>query len=225
MARRSGRRPGKQDTREAILASARDAFGSRGYDRTSIRKIAADAQVDPALVHHYFHSKDQLFLAVVRPPVDVAEFFPQVFTGEVDQLGERVVRTFLSAWEGPVSGPAFRSLLLGAVSHPLTGRLVRDFFTTQVVRRVSAALAEHVDPAEIPARASFTASQLFGLATARYLLELEPLAELPLEDVVAVVAPTVQRYLTGDLPLSATGTGTGRNVHRGGLPEETAPAP
>ena len=205
MARRSGRRPGKQDTREAILVSAREAFGERGYDGASIRHIATGAGVDPALVHHYFQNKEQLFLAVVQPPVDVAEIFPQIFAGEIDELGVRLARTFLNAWEGPVTGPAFRSLLRGALSHPVTARLVREFFTTQVVRRAGVALEGHVDRAEIPARAGFVASQLFGLATTRYLLELKPLADLPLEEVVLVVAPNLQRYLTGDLPLFAGG--------------------
>ena len=208
MVRRSGRRPGKQNTRETILVSAREAFGERGYDGASIRQIATAAGVDPALVHHYFQNKEQLFLAVVQPPVDVSEIFPQIFSGEIDQLGERLARTFLSAWESPVTGPAFRSLLRGAVSHPMTARLVREFFTTQVVRRASVALEDHVDPAEIPARASFVSSQLFGVAMARYILKFEPLADLPLEEVVQVVAPNLQRYLTGDLPLSSGGAGS-----------------
>jgi AcrR family transcriptional regulator len=201
---RSGRRPGNQNTREAILDSAREAFGDRGYDGASIRQIATGAGVDPALVHHYFRTKEQLFLAVVQPPVDVADTFPKIFSGDIDGLGERLVRTFLGVWEGPVTGQAFRSLLRGAVSHPLTARLMREFFTTQVVRRASRALEGVVPAEEIPTRASFVASQLFGLATTRYILELDPLAGLPVEEVVQVVAPTLQRYLTGDLPL---GTG------------------
>lgn len=203
MARRTGRRPGQQDTRAEILAAARELFAERGYDGASIRSIAAEAAVDPALVHHYFRTKEQLFLAVVQPPVEIAEVFPQLFGGDIDELGERLVRTFLAAWEGPVSGPAFHSLVRGAVSHPMTGRLVREFFTTQVVRRIRRALAEHVDPAEIPTRASLVASQMFGLALARYIVKFEPLAGMPVEGVVAAVAPNVQRYLTG--PLDAAG--------------------
>lgn len=207
MARRSGRRPGRQETSRNILEAARRAFGERGYDGASIRQIAADAEVDPALVHHYFTSKEQLFLAVVQPPIDVAEVFPAVIGGDPDQLGERVVRTFLGAWEDPVSGPAFRSLLRGAVSHPTTGVLVREFFATQVVRRLTPVLSAHVDPEEVPTRASLAAGQLFGLALSRYLLEFEPIARLPLDRVVAVVAPTVQRYLVGELPLAGEVSG------------------
>ena len=205
MTRRTGRRPGKQDTRGAILAAARDTFAERGYDGASIRQIATSAGVDPALVHHYFGTKQQLFLAVVRPPIDPATMLPRIFADGVDGVAERIVRTFLSAWESPASGQAFRSLLRGAVSHQLTGRLLREFFATQIVRRVIPELGARVDPAEVPLRASLVASQLFGLALARYILEFEPLASMPLDSVVAAVAPTVQRYLTGDLALPSAG--------------------
>jgi AcrR family transcriptional regulator len=203
--RRTGRRPGKQDTRETILASARETFAELGYDGASIRQIAAAAAVDPALVHHYFGTKEQLFLAVVQPPIDPAVLLPRIFAGGVDGLAERIVATFLSVWEGPTSGPAFRSLLRGAVSHQLTGRLVREFFATQIVRRVIPEMAADIDPEEAPLRASLVASQLFGLAVTRYILEFEPLASTPAETVVAAVAPNIQRYLTGDLTLPAAG--------------------
>jgi AcrR family transcriptional regulator len=199
--RRPGRRPGKQDTRGAILAAAREAFGQRGYDATSIRQIAASAGVDPALVHHYFGTKEQLFLAVVQPPIDPATVLPQIFAGDIDRLAERIVRTFLAVWDNPVTGAAFHSLLRSAVSHALTGRLVREFFATQIVRRVMHELDAGVDPAEIPLRASLVASQIFGLALTRYILKFEPLASAPHEAVVAAVAPTIQRYLTGDLSM------------------------
>jgi AcrR family transcriptional regulator len=197
--RRSGRRPGKQDTRGAILAAAREVFGQRGYDAASIRQIATSAGVDPALVHHYFGTKEQLFLAVVRPPIDPATMLPQIFAGDLDHLAERIVRTFLSVWDNPVSGAAFRSLLSSAVSHPLTGRLVREFFATQIVRRVMHELDAGIDPTEIPLRACLVASQIFGLALTRYILKFEPLASAPHESVIAAIAPTIQRYLTDDL--------------------------
>src|SRR6266566_170590 len=100
---RTGRRPGNQDTREAILAAAREAFAERGYDRVSIRAIATSAGVDPALVHHYFGTKDQLFLATVDAPIDPGEILPKILAGERDELPERLVRTFLSVWDHPVT--------------------------------------------------------------------------------------------------------------------------
>lgn len=200
MARRTGRRPGKQDTKEKILAVAREIFAERGYDAASIRQIATAAAVDPALVHHYFGTKEQLFVAVVQPPVDPGQIIPRLVAGGVDGLGERLVGTFVSAWEDPATGPAFRSLLKGAISHKWTGRLVREFFAVQVVRRALQVLDTAVDPAEIPLRASYVASQLFGLALTRYVLAFEPLASASRESVIATVAPNIQRYLTGELP-------------------------
>jgi AcrR family transcriptional regulator len=197
--RRTGRRPGNPDTRGLILESAREAFGERGYDGASIRQIATGAGVDPALVHHYFGTKEQLFLAVVRPPIDPATLIPKILDGDPDQLGERIVGTFVSVWENPTSGAAFRSLIRGAVAHPATGRLVKEFFARQVIRRVARQAPTGIDAAEVPWRASLVASQLFGLALTRYILEFDPLASQPPDAVVAAVAPTIQRYLTGDI--------------------------
>lgn len=197
--RRTGRRPGNQGTRETILAAARAAFAEHGYDGASIRAIATAAAVDPALVHHYFGSKQQLFLATVQPPIDPAELIPKVLAGGVDGLGRRLAETFLSVWEDPVTGPAFEALLRRALANRVSARLVREFFAVQVIRRAMQNLEQLVDPAEVPFRATLVASQLFGLAVIRYVLRFEPLASAPREQVAAAVGPTLQRYLTGDL--------------------------
>ena len=199
MARRSGRRPGKQDTREVILAAAREVFAERGYDGASIRAIAASAGVDPALVHHYFGTKEELFRATVRPPVDPSELIPKIVADGVDGLGERIVETFLGVWEHPVSGPAFEALFRGAISNRMSGRLVREFFAVQILRRAVRELDAVTDPAELPLRVNLAATQLFGLAAVRYILKFEPIASAPHHAVVAAVAPTLQRYLTGDI--------------------------
>jgi AcrR family transcriptional regulator len=206
MARRTGRRPGKQDTREAILAAAREAFAERGYDGASIRAIATSAGVDPALVHHYFGTKEQLFNATVQAPINPSELIPKIIAGgTLDTMGERMVETFLSVWEHPVSGPAFEALLRGAMANRLSARLIREFFAVQILRRAMQNLATVVDPAEIPLRATLIASQMFGLAIIRYVLKFEPLASAPRETVVAAVAPNLQRYLTGELATVAPG--------------------
>ncbi|WBB67316.1 TetR family transcriptional regulator [Micromonospora sp. WMMD812] len=197
MTRRTGRRPGNPDTREAILGAARAAFAERGFDAASIRAIAAAAGVDPALVHHYFGSKDQLFLAAMRAPVDPRELLPTVLAGDRDGLGERLVRMFLGVWDSP-AGSAGVALLRSAVSNEWTARLLREFLTTQVLRRVLDHL--DVDPAELPLRGSLVASQLIGLAMMRHVIRLEPVASAAPETLVATVGPTVQRYLTGELP-------------------------
>lgn len=196
MARRSGRRPGNPDTREAILAAAREAFAERGFDGASIRAIATSAGVDPALVHHYFGTKEQLFQATIDIPFDPRELLPQIAAGGVDGAGERLVATFLRIWDSP-AGTAGAALMRSAVNNEWTARLLREFVVTQILRRAAGLL--DLDPAQAPLRTSLVASQLVGLAMARYILRLEPLASAPAEQVVAAVGPTVQRYFTGDL--------------------------
>jgi AcrR family transcriptional regulator len=195
--RRTGRRPGKQDTREAILAAAREAFAQRGYEGATIRQIATSAGVDPALVYHYFDTKEMLFAATVNFPMNPAELVPRALAGPVDEAGQRLVRTFVTVWDSP-AGAAGVALLRSAVTSDLAARLMREFLTTQILRRVMSILG--VDPAEAELRSSLVASQISGLALIRYVLKVEPLASLPREAVVAAVAPTIQRYLTGEVP-------------------------
>ncbi|MET8268539.1 TetR family transcriptional regulator [Micromonospora arida] len=197
MTRRTGRRPGNPGTREAILDAARTAFAERGYDVASIRGIAATAQVDPALVHHYFGSKDQLFLAAMNFPVDPGQLVPKVLAGDRDGVGERMVRIFLGVWDSP-TGSAAQALLRSAVSNEWTARLLREFVTTQVLRRVLENL--DVDPVELPLRGSLVATQMIGLAMMRHVVRLEPVASADPETLVAAIGPTIQRYLTGPLP-------------------------
>ncbi|MBG6064126.1 TetR/AcrR family transcriptional regulator [Micromonospora ureilytica] len=197
MTRRTGRRPGKPGTREAILDAARSAFAERGFDAASIRGIAGTAEVDPALVHHYFGSKDQLFLAAMNFPFDPGQLVPKVLAGDRDAVGERLVRTFLGIWDSPV-GSAAQALLRSAVSNEWTARLLREFVTTQVLRRVLENL--DVDPAELPLRGSLVATQMIGLAMMRHVVRLEPVASADPETLVAAIGPTIQRYLIDPLP-------------------------
>jgi AcrR family transcriptional regulator len=193
---RTGRRPGNQDTRKAILASARQAFAERGYDGASIRQIATGAGVDPALVHHYFGAKEQLFLEIMQMPVDPSKLVPQIVAGGADGIGERIVRTFLGVWDSP-AGASLVALMRSALSHDWSARMFREFLTSQVLRRVAKSL--DLDPAEAPLRTSLVASQMAGLALTRYVIKIEPLASTPAETLVAALGPTVQRYLTGPL--------------------------
>ena len=194
---RTGRRPGKQDTREEILAAAKEAFAERGYDGASIRLIAAGAGVDPALVHHYFGTKDQLFLAAMQAPIDPAEILPRILTGDRDHIGERLVRTLLSVWDSPAGGPA-AAIVRSAVSNETMAKILREFVVNRILRRAAKQL--DLDPAEAPLRGTLLATQLSGLIMVRYIIKIEPLASAPPELVVAAIAPTVQRYLTGPLP-------------------------
>jgi AcrR family transcriptional regulator len=199
---RTGRRPGNQDTREAIVEAARKAFAERGYDRASIRAIATSAGVDPALVHHYFGTKDELFLATVNAPIDPATILPAVLSGDKDRLPERLVRTFVSVWDHPVTGPAAVALVRTGLQHDWSARMLREFLTARVIRRVIAHL--DIDPAEAPLRGSLVATQMIGLGIIRYVLKVEPLASASPETVVAAIAPNVHRYLLEPLPVPTT---------------------
>jgi AcrR family transcriptional regulator len=173
-------------------------FAERGFDGATIRSIATVAGVDPALVHHYFGSKDKLFLAAIEAPADPADLLPEVLASGRDQLGAAVVRMLLRVWDGPMQ-PAGLALVRSAVGNEWTAKLLREFLVTQVLRRVVATL--HLPAAEREARGGLAASQLIGVVMARYVLRVEPLASASPEAVVAAVGPTIQRYLTGEVVL------------------------
>jgi AcrR family transcriptional regulator len=196
--RRPGRRPGNPDTRDDVLAAARAAFAERGFDGATIRGIAADAGVDPALVHHYFGSKDQLFLAAIEAPANPADLLPEVLAAGRDQLGAAVVRLLLQVWDGPMR-PAGLALVRSAVGNEWTAKLLREFLVTQVLRRVVSTL--EISAAEQEVRGALVASQLIGIVMGRYVLKVEPLASASPQWLVAAIGPNVQRYLTGDLAL------------------------
>ncbi len=181
-----------------MLTAARAAFAERGFDGATIRGIATAAGVDPALVHHYFGNKDKLFLAAIEAPANPAELLPEVLAGGRDNLGENIVRLLLRVWDGPMR-PAALALVRSAVGNEWTAKLLREFLVSQVLRRVVGTLDMPVRERE--ARGSLAASQLIGLVMARYVLRVEPLASASPETIVAAVGPTVQRYLTGDVPL------------------------
>lgn len=194
--RRPGRPSGSSDTRERILVSARELFARNGFQNTSIRAVAADAGVDAALVHHYYGTKQQLFAAATELPVDPMVVLGPVREAPVEQLGRILPELLLPLWDSQAG-----TSLIAAMRSMLTGTevpLARTFFRDVVV----AELAQRVDdpPGTGVLRAEFTASQLMGLVVARYIVGLKPLASLPAEQIVAMIAPTLQRYLTGDLP-------------------------
>ncbi|MDQ1661347.1 MAG: hypothetical protein QOJ68_1327 [Blastococcus sp.] len=149
-------------------------------------------------MHHYFGSKDKLFLAAIEAPADPADLLPEVLSAGRDQLGAAVVRLLLKVWDGPMR-PAGLALVRSAVANEWTAKLLREFLMTQVLRRVVGTL--DLPAAEREARGGLVASQLIGVVMARYVLRVEPLASASPESLVAAIGPTVQRYLTGDIPL------------------------
>lgn len=192
-----GRRPGGPDTRGEILSAARASFADRGFDRTTIRGVAGEAGVDPALVHHYFGSKEDLFLAALEIPVDPRTLIPQVFAPGLDGVGERLLRMFLGVWDQPENNQPLRAFLRTAFVADETADLLRDGVARVVLRAVIPQL-EPVGDAEV--RATLVASQLVGVIMARYVLRIDPLASLPAESVVAWIAPNIQRYVDGPAP-------------------------
>ena len=189
--RRTGRRPGDSGARAAILREARHSFGSAGFSGTTIRGIARAAGVDPALVHHYFGNKDELFAASLELPYDPSVVVPALLAEGLDGLGERVVRTFIGIWDAtPGQGPLL-ALLRSAVSDERAAQTLRDFVTRVVIGPLVRAAGP--DGAEL--RASLVASQMVGLAMARYVVRLEPLASASADELAALIGPTLDRYL------------------------------
>lgn len=191
-----GRRPGGVDTRQAILEAARVDFAEQGYDGTSLRGIARRAEVDPALVHHYFRGKPQLFAAVMDIPADPAALISAVVNGPRDQVGESLVRTFLAVWDSDAGRQRFQALVRAAVTHEEATRMLREFLTREVFGRVVRELSSDGErPAGLEVRAGLAASQMIGLAMMRYIVEVPAVVDATHDELAALVGPTIQRYL------------------------------
>ena len=193
--RRPGRPPGESRSRQAILRAARSSFATRGYDRTTIRGVARAARVDPALVHHYFGTKDRLFTAAMDFPVDPAIVAETVLGPGPEGAGERIVRLFLRIWDTPRNREPLLGLVRAAVSNPRAARMLREFISRALLGRVAPALGSR----DAALRAALIGSQVVGLAMFRYVLKVEPLASAGEEELVAAVGPRFQEYITGDL--------------------------
>jgi AcrR family transcriptional regulator len=189
---RRGRRPGSPDTRAGILAEARALFAAKGYAGTSVRAVAAAAGVDAALVHHYFGSKDDLFLAALQAPIDPRQVLLPVAEGGIDGAAERLLRTFLSVWDAEETRLPLLSLVR-SVFDPERQPLVREGFMRMVMLPIGRALG--LDDVEL--RMSLVGSQLMGIVLARYVVAVEPLASASHDQLVAAYAPALQRYMDG----------------------------
>jgi AcrR family transcriptional regulator len=194
---RRGRRPGTTDTRETILVAAREAFADKGHNRAGVRAIAEDAAVDPALVYHYFDSKKGLFLAAMNITLDPEAATQAMLDGPRSQVGHRLVRYVLGFWDS-AAGSAALALLLSSMNTQWTIRLTGEFVSTEILRRVTTGLG--IDPDETPMRTGLIISQIMGLAVTRHILKPGPPPATDPEPLIAAISPTVQRYLTGDMP-------------------------
>jgi AcrR family transcriptional regulator len=194
--KRPGRPPGISDTRDRILANARELFARNGIGNTSIRAIAAAADVDAALVHHYFGTKEQLFAAAVHIPIDPMQILGPMREVPLEQLGLTLPSLLLPLWDSELGSgiiATLRSLLAGD-DVSLIRSFLQDIITVEVGPRVDN------PPGSGPIRVQFVASQLVGVVIARYILELEPFKSLPVNQIAETIAPNLQRDLPGELP-------------------------
>lgn len=189
--RQRGRPRGASDARERILRAAVEEFGAHGYDGATVRAIAARAEVDPALVHHYFGTKADLFAAAVDIPMRPDRVIPGIIAGPRDEVGERAVRFVLEQFEDPDIRRRAVALLRGALGRRLATPLLAGFLQRELLSRVTAGL----DAPDAALRASLAASQIAGLIVARYVVRLPALAEASVDELVERIGPTVQRYL------------------------------
>jgi AcrR family transcriptional regulator len=190
-----GRRRGAPDTRAEILAAARELFATRGFAGTAVRAVAARAGVDSALVHHYFGTKVDLFLAALELPVDPRVVLAPVVEGGVDGAGERLLRAFLSVWEDEENRLPLLALVRG-----ITEPEGRTLLSAGLFGVILGPLGEALELDRPEHRVTLVASQLAGVVLLRYLLAVEPLASVDTETLVATYAPTLQRYLSDPLP-------------------------
>lgn len=195
-----GRRAGDTTTRDRILDAARHQFARGSYASTTVRAIAAEAEVNPALVLHYFHSKRELFAATLRLPLHLREQFAALIRHDPADLGARLVRVFLELWQDPVSRRPLAAMIRSVVSDEDAADALGQFLSVQMVGPLVA--ASHHDQPEL--RVSLVVSHLVGLVLGRHILGVVPLARAELDHLVACVAPVVQHYLTGPLPAPAT---------------------
>lgn len=201
-ARRRGRPVGGGGgKREEILAAARRVFAAEGFDRATLRTIAGAAQVDPAMVRHYFGDKAGLFRAALHLPLDPAQAIGAIVAAGVDGLGERIVRFFLTVWDLPGGISPFVAFLRGAAGHDESRTMLQEMLDQVLFPTMAKGLAEAngTAPEEARLRVVMCGTQLVGLGMARYVIGVEPVASLPVDRLVELYAPTLQRYLEGPL--------------------------
>ncbi|TMR12208.1 TetR/AcrR family transcriptional regulator [Nonomuraea turkmeniaca] len=189
--RRPGRRPGSVDTRGEILAAARRVFAEKGFDKATVRGIAREAKVDPALVHHYFETKEGMFAAAMQLPVSPETVIPLLLEGPREEIGERLVRLLLRVTASPETREPMVALIRSAMTNEQAAAMMREFITNALLYQV----ADRLGVPHLRIEAAF--GQMFGVILGRYVLKLEPLASADPEELVELLAPTIQRYFAG----------------------------
>lgn len=188
---------GTDDVRDAVLDSARAAFHARGYVRTSMKGVAAAAGVAPEVVTRYWNSKESLFAAAMRLPFDPASAVPELVAPGLDGMGERLTRATLDLLADEESRNDFIALFQAGASATKAARGMQDYVERSIVDRLVRTLG--VPDARL--RVNLIVSYLMGIATTRYVVRLEPIASMPEDDLVKLVAPTIQNWLDPTKPL------------------------
>lgn len=176
-----------------LLEAAREVFSEQGFEGATVRTIAARAGVNASLVNHWFGGKQGLFAATIDDLFDVTNVVNGVPTGDPVTLAQQLVRAFVTKWDA--HGARFAAMVRSISSQKIAATMLSDFLTTRVFRRV----ARDIAPDQAEFRASLCATQIIGLGIMRYVLRLEPLVTASVDKVVTAIAPTVERYLIGDL--------------------------
>jgi AcrR family transcriptional regulator len=189
---RVGRRPGTSTSSAEILAAARRLFAERGYRATTVRAIAAAAGVTPAMIHHFYGSKHQVFLAAIRMPLDPAQVLADLLDGPPAEFADRFVRTFVAAWADPATGPALRSMVRSAITDEEHAAALRAFASGVLLPRAAAALEVGQD------RMAAAFSIMIGQAVARSIIGIDQLAVLRDDEVVATFVPAVRAVLRAE---------------------------
>jgi AcrR family transcriptional regulator len=189
---RSGRRRGKSGSREEIVRAARQLFAERGYAGTTMRAIAQEANVDSALIHHFFGSKKGLFAAAIQDIIQPQEFVTTLMEPGLDHVGNRLLGMFLELWESPDTGEPLLAVLRSVISHQEAAETARELVTSELFRLI----ASHIDASRPDLRAALVGSQLIGLVMLRLVLRVEPLLTTKADDLVRCVGPVLQHYLT-----------------------------
>ena len=188
---RSGRRPGTPETRDAILDVARRGFATRGYDATSLRGIAGEAGVDPALVIHYFGSKEGVFVAATGLPADLPALFASLAELPAGERIRALAEGYLRFADSDDSRNAMIALVRSAVSNDRAATMLREFMTAQLLP----VIAGLTDQPDAQLRASLVAAQLIGIAVLRHIVKVEPLARATRDEIVALVVPVIEQYV------------------------------
>lgn len=182
---------GTEDVRDAVLDAARSAFHARGYVRTSVKGVAAAAGVAPEVVNRYWNSKESLFAAAMRLPFDPASAVPELIAPGLDGMGERLTRAMLDMLGDEQTREDLISMFQAGASASKAAKGMQDFIERAFVDRLVRVLG--VPDARL--RVNLIVSYLLGVATTRYVVKLEPLASMPEDEIVRLVAPTVQGWL------------------------------